>query len=538
MQSIRALIVEDSEDDAVLINRELKKGSFDLYSERVCTEAGLLDALNRVQWDIIISDYSMPGFGGTEVLRIVRESSFDIPVIIVSGVRGEEYAVETMRAGASDYLRKDALSRLSPAIRREVKEARNRAARRKAEEEARKTAEALRESEERFHQIFLQSQDAQIVLDVVACRVIDSNSSATGLLGFTREELLESGPSAFIETSDHSRFEDALYGARGGCSPSSRNFTIDKLDMLRKDGTAIVASISCQLVNLRQGEVAYCTLRDLTEKIRLDEDRKLMHAKLIHANKMTSIGTLASGVAHEINNPNNFILFNSNLLLDVWKDASSILEGYFREHGEFSIGGLSYSEASEALPELLNGITEGSRRIKEIVDNLRDFSRTAKAGVEGSLDVNRATKASVSMLSFQISKFTDNFHVICGENIPLIKGNEQKIEQVVMNLVMNAIQALSDRKKGVWVHTLYDANKGEVEIKVSDEGVGMREEMLERITEPFFTTKSDTGGTGLGLSISYSIIKEHGGSLEFSSRPGEGTTVIVKLPADSPPSRL
>lgn len=532
IQSIRTLIVEDSEDDSVLIVRELKKGAFEPYSERVCTEAGLLEALDRVQWDIIISDYSMPGFGGPEVIRIVRESSLDIPVIIVSGVRGEEYAVETMRAGASDYLRKDALSRLCPAVMREINEARNRAARRKAEEEAGRSAEALRESEERFHQIFMQNQDAQIVFDSRACRIIDSNPAATELLGFAREELLDYGPSVFIKTSDHSRVEDALYGAGGARSALRRNFAIDRLDMLRKDGTGIVASISCQLIMLRQGEVAYCTIRDLTEKIRLDEERRLMHAKLIHANKMTSIGTLASGVAHEINNPNNFILFNSNLLSDVWKDASMVLDRYHREHGEFSIGGLSYSEVSEVLPELLSGITEGSRRIKGIVDSLRDFSRAGKAGAEGLLDVNRAVKASVSILSSQISKFTDNFHVICGDKIPLIKGNEQKIEQVVVNLVMNAVQALPDCKKGVWVYTVHDVNEGVVAIKVRDEGEGMPVEVLERITEPFFTTKFDTGGTGLGLSISYSIIKEHGGSLEFSSLPGEGTTVIVKLPAD------
>jgi len=532
IRSIKALIVEDCEDDAFLIGRELKKGAFEPYSERVCTEAGLIDDLKNGPWDIIISDYSMPGFGGPEVLRIMRESSLDIPVIIVSGVRGEEYAVETMRAGACDYLRKDALSRLSPAVRREIKEARNRAARRKAEEEVTRSAEALKEIEERFHQIFVQNQDAQIVFDALSCRIIDSNPSATELLGFAREELMDIGPSAFIETSEHSRFEDWLYGSMGACSALRRSLAIDRVDMLRKDGTSLEASISCQLIRLRQGEVAYCTIKDLTERIRLDEEKILLQAKLIHANKMASIGTLASGVAHEINNPNNFILFNSNLLSDTLKDASRILDGYFHEHGDFSIGGLPYSEASVVMPELVSGITEGSRRIKKIVESLRDFSRTAKDGAEGLFDVNRAVQASVLMLSNQISMFTNNFHVICGDKIPLIKGNGQKIEQVIVNLVMNAVQALPDSKKGVWVYTVHDANEGVVVIKVRDEGAGMSVEVLERITEPFFTTKADTGGTGLGLSISYSIIKEHGGSLEFSSRPGEGTTALVKLPAD------
>lgn len=532
IESIRALIVEDSDDDAVLIKRELKKGAFEPYVEHVCTAAGLLEALGRVRWDVIISDYLMPGFGGPDVLRIVRESSLDIPVIIVSGVRGEEYAVETMKAGASDYLRKDALSRLSPAVRREINEARNRAARKKAEEEASRNAKALRESEERFFQVFIQNLDAQVLFDTLANRIIDTNPAATELMGYTREELVNRGLSAFMAASGRTRFEEELDITRKAGTDTRRNFAIDKVDLRKTDGAGITASIRCQLIKLREGEVAYCTIKDLTEVMRLEEERRVMHAKLIHANKMTSIGTLASGVAHEINNPNNFILFNSNLLSDAWKDASVILDGYYREHGEFSIGGISYSDASGMFPELLSGIAEGSRRIKNIVESLRDFSKTGKAGVEDALDVNRAVRASVSILSNQISKFTENFHVVCSNEIPVIKGNEQKIEQVIVNLIMNAVQALNDGSRGVWVSTVYDPDEKAVVIKVRDEGAGMPDAVLERVTEPFFTTKSGTGGTGLGLSISYSIIKEHNGSLEFSSRPGEGTTVTVRLPAE------
>jgi signal transduction histidine kinase len=107
----------------------------------------------------------------------------------------------------------------------------------------------------------------------------------------------------------------------------------------------------------------------------------------------------------------------------------------------------------------------------------------------------------------------------------------QRIEQVIINLLLNALQSLPDRKSGVKLTTFHDANSGTVNIKVRDEGAGMSKEVLERITEPFFTTKLTSGGTGLGLSISYSIVREHGGTLEFSSEPGHGTSAEIKLPS-------
>jgi signal transduction histidine kinase len=137
------------------------------------------------------------------------------------------------------------------------------------------------------------------------------------------------------------------------------------------------------------------------------------------------------------------------------------------------------------------------------------------------------------MLENQIKKYTDNFHVECEENIPKIKGSNQQIEQVIINLIINALQALSDRKCGIRIFTSFDKKTNSVMIEVIDEGKGMSEGLLERITEPFFTTKHDSGGTGLGLSISYAIIKEHKGSLEFKSEPGKGTTAYVRLPVNN-----
>jgi PAS domain S-box-containing protein len=394
---------------------------------------------------------------------------------------------------------------------------------------ARKTAEeALSESEERFRHIFEQNQDAQVILGCGQCRVIDANPAAVALFGYSREELMGMEEAQLLGEKVCEKVKDVF--------PPQGGFSFERVDAIRKDGTTAPVSVRAQVITLRQSAMLLCTVRDLTELLRMEEDAKYIQSKLIHANKMTSIGTLASGVAHEINNPNNFILFNSTLLSDAWKDAARILERYYRDNGDFSLGGLPYTEMSEVVPELLSGITDGSRRIKGIVDNLKDFSRKDQAGLEGSFDLNRAVMASVSILSNQITKYTDSFEVACGEELPKVKGSGQKIEQVIINLVLNALHALADKKKRVTVTTRQE--DGKVLVEVRDEGAGMTREVLERVMEPFFTTKSDRGGTGLGLSISYSIIKDHGGTLEFDSAPGIGTTARITLPAEAPDEGL
>jgi signal transduction histidine kinase len=270
--------------------------------------------------------------------------------------------------------------------------------------------------------------------------------------------------------------------------------------------------------------------RDITSRVRMEEEAKLIQAKLIHANKMTSLGTLVSGVAHEINNPNAFIKSNVQWLSKIWKDAGHVLEKYYRENGEFLLGGFPYSEVRRLAPEVIKGIDEGSIRIQEIVNNLRDFARPEKIDQEGDVNINSVVTAARSILSNHINKCTEKFQLICEKDIPPVRGNSQQIEQVVINLIMNSLQALKTKNSRVRVSTSYDKKSKFVIIKVKDEGCGMTRDILERITEPFFTTKLENGGTGLGLSISYAIVKEHGGTLEFESEYGKGTTAVVKLP--------
>ncbi len=385
--------------------------------------------------------------------------------------------------------------------------------------------EALQESEELFRQIFEQNEDALMLFKPGTCEIIDVNPAAEKLFGYKKEELIIHGPSVFVDPREFGKFEPPICGIE-----SIKSFHIDQITNIRKDGVKIIVTARGKIIRLQNTNVVYCFFRDITEKIRMEEEARLMQAKLIQANKMTSLGTLVSGVAHEINNPNNLIMFNGQLIFDAWQDAIKILTGYYHENGDFSIGGLPFSEMREVAPKLLSGITDGSRRIKNIINNLRDFARQDKASLDGLVNINDVILASVSILNNQIKNYTEKFHYAPDENLPHVKGSAQQLEQVIINLIVNSLQALPDKECGIQIATSF--NNEHVIIQVRDEGIGMSEEVLKRIGEPFFTTKLDAGGTGLGLSISYSIITEHRGSLEFESESDKGTTATVRLPRD------
>jgi PAS domain S-box-containing protein len=261
----------------------------------------------------------------------------------------------------------------------------------------------------------------------------------------------------------------------------------------------------------------------------IEKESALRQAQLIQADKMASLGVMVSGIAHEINNPNNYILANAELLAEIFNDALKLVFEYAQDEiSELYVGGLNMMEASEHGPEVIQGIIKGSRRIKTLLDDLRAFTRQEKNGKHENFLINDCVKLSISILSNQIKKYTDHFIIDLAENLPFVKGKSRQIEQVVINIILNALQALPNRKNGVWIATSLDSDSRYVVIKVKDEGVGMSQEVQNHIFDLFFTTKEQ--GSGLGLAISYSILKEHNGILEFESKPNEGATAIIKLP--------
>ena len=237
-----------------------------------------------------------------------------------------------------------------------------------------------------------------------------------------------------------------------------------------------------------------------------------------------------SGVAHEINNPNNSILLNSQFLAKVWQDIIPILDRTVEDDPSLRIGGIKYERLKQKTPELFSGISESSARIREIVEDLKRFSRKDLPEKRSQVDVNSVVKSAVNLMSGYIKKSTNNFILKPGNNLPLIWANFQKIEQVLINLIQNSCQAVTSVSDEILISTKFNPKEGEIVITVKDEGVGIKKNDLKYITEPFFTTKREIGGTGLGLSVSEKIINDHKGKLLFTSKPGLGTIVEIFIP--------
>jgi PAS domain S-box-containing protein len=269
---------------------------------------------------------------------------------------------------------------------------------------------------------------------------------------------------------------------------------------------------------------------DVTERRRAEERERLQALQLIQADKLASLGVLVSGVAHEINNPNNFILLNGRLCARVWNDLQPILDDYHRTHDDFLLAGMPFAEAWPRISQLMDGIHEGAQRIKKIVQSLRDFARRDPGDLSREVDPAAVVDSAVTLVRHLVSRSTDRFSVSADPDVPRIRGSFQQLEQVLVNLLTNACDALPSRDCGIRVAVRADRPSSRVLIEVADEGTGISAENRPRIFDPFFTTKQDQGGTGLGLSISFTIVHNHGGELTLASEEGHGTVATVSLP--------
>lgn len=275
---------------------------------------------------------------------------------------------------------------------------------------------------------------------------------------------------------------------------------------------------------------------DLEKEIheRKKYEKKLIESqsKLVDANKRLVVGTLASGIAHEINNPNGLLLMNIGLFRDMINDIQPHLDAKMSKDGDFKLAGIAWSKLRGQLANLLDDSLDASLHIRDIVKELKDFVGGDVEHETCAFSLETCFLQSRRFLNNTIKKCTDRFSVEIEPNLPLATGNPRKIGQVIINLVINACQALTSRDQAIIVKIGLDS-KG-VFFKVIDQGKGIKPEELSRICDPFFTTKRPDGGTGLGLSISAHIIKTFNGELDFVSSPGKGTTACFHLQPASP----
>ena len=482
---LRALIIEDSEDDADLLLRELRRGGYDVTYERVETAAAMQQALSRKAWDIVLSDYRMPQFTGLAALELVKGSRIDVPFIIVSGTIGEDVAVAAMKAGAHDYLMKGELARLGPAIARELREAADRRAHKRAEEALVRLHQAVDASGE---VIFMTDREGIITL---------INPEFTRLYGYTQDEVVGKVTPCILKSGTMPPEEYADFWR----TILEKRVAHSEIANQTKDGKLVTVESSANPILDERGNITgfLAIQRDVTA-------RKQLEDQLRQAQKMEAIGRLAGGVAHDFN----------NLL--------TIIAGY----GQLILEQLPEKDASRLhVMEVL----KAAERATSLTRQLLAFGRRQVLAPR-VLDLNAVIADTEKMLRRLIGEDVE-LVAIPGRDLGHVKADPGQIEQVILNL---AVTRLTIETSDVVLDEVYADQHVSVRpglyvmLAVSDTGCGMDPETQAHLFEPFFTTKEKGKGTGLGLATVYGIVKQSGGYIWVYSELGQGTTFKVYLP--------
>jgi two-component system, cell cycle sensor histidine kinase and response regulator CckA len=488
---VRVLHLEDKPEDGELVSSILAEAGLECETHRVETKAEFLAALESGSYDLVLSDFSLPSYDGLGALDALRERQPDTPFIFISGTIGEERAIESLKKGATDYVLKDNLSRLPSAILRALEEAAERRTRREAQETIREQAALLELARE------------AILVEDLNGRVTYWNPAAERLYGVGAEEARERG------------VRELLYGGNPRAIQEARStvFAAGEWSGLLTQKTAGGAEILVQS--------HWTLIRDIASKpksllvINTDvTEARRMEAKFLRAQRMESIGALAGGIAHDLNNVLSPILMAIEILRRKLTDAQ----------GQRVLGTLETSarRGADLVKQVLTFArgSEGERTLLQVGHLVREMEKIARETFPRTVQVRVDVPATLWIIS--------------GEPTPL--------HQVLMNLCVNARDAMPQggtltlsAANATVDAALAQQNPGSkagpyVMLTVADTGSGIDGAILERIFDPFFTTKAGSG-TGLGLSTSLSIVKSHGGFMDVESRPGQGTVFKVYLPA-------
>ncbi|PYO26618.1 MAG: hybrid sensor histidine kinase/response regulator [Gemmatimonadetes bacterium] len=488
---LRVLIAEDSEDDALLIVRELKRGGYDPTYERVATAAAMAAALERERWDLVIGDHSMPHFSGTGALALVRGRGLDVPFICVSGTISEEMAVAAMRAGANDWVTKGQLKRLIPAIERELREAKGRA--------------ALRASETGYETL-VEHAPVGIYRSSPEGRFLSVNAALVRILGYDSAPQvlqLDMARDVYADSAERQRLLDRD-------SYTDREYDEVEATWKRRDGRLLTVQLSVRAVRNADRQVHYYEtfVRDVTEQRRLQQ-------QLVQSQKMEAVGRLAGGIAHDFN----------NLLTVITTYCDLLLEDLAREDPK--------RDDVEQVRKAADGAAALTRQ-------LLAFSR--QQVVEPRVvSLNTVVEGLQKILRRVIGEDID-LAITLAPDLGAVRADVGQLEQVLMNLAVNARDAmptggrLTIETANVEHDPDYARDQEAAAVRrfamlaVSDTGCGMDEATKARIFEPFFTTKEPGKGTGLGLATVYGIVNQAGGFIWVYSEPDQGTSFKVYLP--------
>lgn len=359
-------------------------------------------------------------------------------------------------------------------------------------------------SEERYRSLFEHANDGIGILTATDHRLVEVNNRFADILGHQPHEL--TGKTILdlqLSTTDGQRSLDALLSqtASDEC----------ELSIPTPSGSTRPVLVYFDTLTTDIEKLIILIVRDLSEQKRLAAEKESMQMQLFQSSKLASIGELSAGVAHEINNPLNGIINFAQLLKDD-KTAQTELE-----------------------QRMLDGIIDEGQRISKIVRDLLTFARLDSHHL-ARVNIAETIATSVSLFGHQLDKEGITFEIDVPKNLPAVYAEGSRLRQVVVNMISNAHQALRSKDSET---KIFQIKAGTVEkhgqqclhLEFFDNGVGIKQEDLDKIFDPFFTTRRDKGGTGLGLSLSFGIIREFGGTISVESEEGNYTRFIVELPA-------
>ncbi|MCK9203066.1 MAG: response regulator [Bacteroidales bacterium] len=499
-KQIRVLIIEDSEEDTGILIKELNKGQYELYWRRVDQQDTLKSALDENTWDLILSDYEMPGFGGLIALSIVHEKAPDIPFIFVSGVMGEATAVMAMKMGAADYVMKGNLQRLVPAIERELREFSIRRKHKQAED-------AYKDQEGVIGAIASSVRDAIIMIDNDG-NISFWNEAATVMLGYKREEAMGKNLHKLIVPAEYyDHFKTAFAGFRSSGEGHAINRTME-LNAVNKKGLLFPVELSLSPVKTKGKWCAVGLLRDITERIRIKEELIKAKEKAEESSRLKS--SLLLNINHELRTPMNGILGFARILKEAHTKpeniemADTILTSGKRLMATLnSILDLAHIESDQTHvnPEIFNLDEE----VQKVISNYEDLAKKKNIGLT---DLTReAIFAEVDRNLFN---------------------------NIILHLVDNAIKFTSCGSVTVKVEAEKSGKSEFATVKVIDTGIGIMPEQTKYIFEAFRQGSEGLArtyeGTGLGLTLCKKFVDLMGGAIELNSKPSEGSVFTVRFP--------
>ena len=512
MKPLRALIVEDSDDDTELLLQELQRGGYDPIHARVDTPEAMSAELTTHTWDIVFADFTMPHFNAFDALALLLSSGLDIPFIIVSGTIGEDRAVAAMKAGAHDYIMKGKLKRLVPAVERELREAQMRQERRQADE----TIHRLHKlAEARFINIVNLAADAIISVDENQ-QIFIFNQGAENIFGYTAAEMLGQPLDRLLPE----RFVKAHRGhiRQFATEPQAARLMDRRPEIfgLRKDGSEFFAEASISR-SMEDGQLIFTVyLRDISARKKAEEEIRQLNASLerrvlertseLQAANL-ELEAFSYSVSHDLRTPLRAIDGFSQALLEDYADR-------------LDDQGKNY----------LNRVRAATQRMGHLIDDMLTLSRVTRVEMQrGTIDLSaRAADVLAEFQKTEPERKVD-WHIESGL---VVEGDTQLLRVALVNLLGNAWKFTG---KTATVKIEFGAMRnsdGTMDFFVRDNGVGFDMAYADRLFGAFqrLHTIAEFPGTGIGLATVQRIIHRHGGQVHGEGMPDQGATFYFTLP--------